>query len=221
MSASMETTTTAERRGADSQPHEVPAAKQRVVEEDFRDMLGDDAGAIAALSSEQALVSSEITAVLAPFTANFRRELDDALPEMVGRALGNVLEPMQKRQRELGETTEQLRKDVSRLHEAHANQPISVDRQMTELTAAVKAHSAGGVATGAGMGSTEAGRPASTASQPSSSAPSYAAPAVRGREQLMRRKRAGRASRVEYSFEAQVAASQGRGGTVGAQPHGI
>lgn len=173
MSTSMEASTTAEKRGAESQPQELPAAKQRAVEDDIGDMSGDDGGAVVATSSEQPPVSSETAAMLAAFNINFRRELDDALPEMVGRALGNVLEPMQQRQRKLGETTEQLRKDVSRLHEAQTSQAIKMDRQMAELTAAVKAL-AGGNAAGTGVGPTEAGRAACSTGQPSSSAPSYA-----------------------------------------------
>lgn len=82
--------------------------------------------------------------MLAAFKQDFRQELEQAMPGMVGRALTKSLAPIMKKQQEMADNQAQMRKDINLLREGQAKQSVDMAAQIAKLTEAVQAMSASG-----------------------------------------------------------------------------
>lgn len=67
---------------------------------------------------------SKLQDVLAANKADFERELRGKLPDMMQTSLAGLLRPWERRQAELNDEHQQLRREVGRMHEAHTKESV-------------------------------------------------------------------------------------------------
>lgn len=75
--------------------------------------------------------------VLAAFAANFER-LRGKLPGMMQSSLAGLFGPIERQQAEMKEEHQQLRREVSHMHESDTKDDLDLQQQMTEVTEAVR-----------------------------------------------------------------------------------
>lgn len=116
-------------------------------------------------------------AILAAFMASLKKELGDALPDMVGRALGVALKPIQKRQQELSEATAQIHLKFS---DAQTQQALSIEKQIAAYTTAGQSMTVGGHDSAAGRPTGSLGQLAAPVPLASSQLPAGSFPSPQG-----------------------------------------